>query len=118
MPFTATDAADFIKWLILQDETMGQQDSQGVPLADRWLMKSLKPSQETDGASLGRGLRRFAGSGDGRLMPRWVIPMLYTLASVTAGLILRGWSTHISPVTRKISQSARRSPSFRPSAPA
>jgi hypothetical protein len=68
---------------------MRQQDSRGMPLADRWLMKSLKPTRETGGASLGRGgLLHLAGSGNGRLMPRWVIPMLYTLASVTAGLIL------------------------------
>jgi len=52
-------------------------------------MKSFKPTQETDRASFARGgLQHFAGLGHGRLLPRWVIPMLYTLASVTAGLIL------------------------------
>ena len=52
-------------------------------------MTSLKPTRETDRASFAqRELQHFAGLGHGRLLPRWVIPMLYTLASVTAGLIL------------------------------
>lgn len=52
-------------------------------------MKSLKPTRETDGASPTRaGLQPFAGLSNGRLMPLWLIPMLYTVASVTAGLIL------------------------------
>jgi uncharacterized membrane protein len=52
-------------------------------------MKSLKATRETYGASIGQGgSQHFAGLGNGRLMSRWLIPMLYTVASVTAGLIL------------------------------
>ena len=52
-------------------------------------MKSLKPAREIHGASPTRGgLQPFAGLSDGRLMPLWLIPMIYTVASVTAGLIL------------------------------
>jgi len=52
-------------------------------------MKSLKPRRETDGASPTRGgLQPSARLSNGRLMPLWLIPMLYTVASVTAGLIL------------------------------
>src|SRR6516225_2327979 len=52
-------------------------------------MKSFKSTRETDRVSFTRrDLQSFAGLGNGRLLPRWVIPMLYTLASVTAGLIL------------------------------
>src|SRR6516225_7652337 len=51
-------------------------------------MKSLKPAREIHGASPTRGgLQPFAGLSDGRLMPLWLIPMIYTVASVTAGLI-------------------------------
>src|SRR6516165_1799978 len=52
-------------------------------------MKSLKPTRETNGASSTRaGSQHFAGLSNGKLMPLWLIPMLYTVASVTAGLIL------------------------------
>jgi len=52
-------------------------------------MKSFKPTRKTDHASFTRGdLQHFAALGNGRLLPRWVIPTLYTQASVTAGLIL------------------------------
>jgi len=52
-------------------------------------MKSLKPTRETNGASSTRaGLQPFDRLSNGRLMPLWLIPMLYTVASVTAGLIL------------------------------
>ena len=60
-----------------------------MPLAHRWLMESLKATRETYGASIGQGgSQHFAGLSNGKLMPRWLIPMLYTVASVTAGLIL------------------------------
>src|SRR6516162_152827 len=52
-------------------------------------MKFFKSTRETDRVSFARrDFQYFAGLGNGRLLPRWVIPMLYTLASVTAGLIL------------------------------
>ena len=59
--------------------------------AARGLMvnESFKSTRETDRVSFARrDFQYFAGLGNGRLLPRWVIPMLYTLASVTAGLIL------------------------------
>ena len=60
-----------------------------MPFAHRWLMKSLKAIRESYGASIGKGgSQHFAGLSNGKLMPRWLIPMLYTVASVTAGLIL------------------------------
>src|SRR6516164_6750021 len=53
------------------------------------LMKALIPTREIDGGSPTRGgLQPFARLSNGRLMPLWLIPMLYTVASVTAGLIL------------------------------
>ena len=52
-------------------------------------MKSLEPARETTGGSSTRaGLQPFDRLSNGRLMPLWLIPMLYTVASVTAGLIL------------------------------
>jgi uncharacterized membrane protein len=52
-------------------------------------MKSFKSTREIDNASPDRGrLQHFAGLGNGRLIPLWLVPMLYTVASVTAGLIL------------------------------
>jgi uncharacterized membrane protein len=52
-------------------------------------MKALIPTREIDGGSPTRGgLQLSARLSNGRLMPLWLIPMLYTVASVTAGLIL------------------------------
>src|SRR6516165_5736439 len=54
-----------------------------------WLMKPPKPTRDTHSASpTTGGLQSFARLSNGRLMPLWLIPMLYTVASVTAGLIL------------------------------
>src|SRR6516165_2675188 len=51
-------------------------------------MKPPKPTRDTHSASpTTGGLQSFARLSNGRLMPLWLIPMLYTVASVTAGLI-------------------------------